>query len=117
MQASGNNIQLAINEEDLSAFAMDLLTISEDISDMFSSIDNKMENLKNYFDGSKYDHLMSSYRTFRKNYSIVKNDIVSYSDDLIALINKVRKGDKDIAFLISQITDDTSKKAKEIENI
>ena len=115
MQASGNDIQLAIREDDLSTFAMDLLTISEDISDLFSSVDSKMDNLKNYFDGSKYDLLMDSYRSFRKNYTVVKNDIVSYSDDLIAVINKVRSGDNDIAFLINQITEDTIKKSKEVE--
>ncbi len=116
MQGSGNDIQLAIKEDDLSAFAMDLLTISEEVSDIFSSIDSKMDSLKNYFEGSQYDSLMESYRTFRKNYSVVKNNIVSYSDDLIAVINKVRQGDQDIAFLIQQITDDTINKAKEINN-
>lgn len=110
------NVSLWINEENLGSFAMNLLTTSEDISEIFSSIDKKMEALKLCFDGSEYDHLMSKYRDFRKNYSIAKNNIVSYSDDLIALINKVRAGDKNIAFLLEQMTKYANEKAKEIEN-
>ena len=117
MQATGNDVRLTIKEDDLSDFAMDLLTTSENVSDLFSSVDLKMQTLKNYFDGSKYDSLMASYREFRKNYAVVKNNIVSYSDDLIAVINKVRAGDQKIASLISQITEDTKQKAKEIENL
>ena len=116
MALVGNDIELAIREDDLSDLAMYLLTTSDEVSDLFSSIDSKMETLKNYFDGAQYDNLMASYRTFRKNYAVVKNDIISYSDDLISVINKVRAGDNKIAFIIEQITNDTLQKAKEIEN-
>ena len=117
MTLVGNDIQLAIQEDDLSDFAMYLLTTSDEVSDLFSSIDSKMETLKNYFDGEQYDQLMNSYRSFRKNYSVVKEYIVSYSDDLFSVINKVRAGDKKIALIINQITEDTKQKAKEIENL
>lgn len=110
-------IRLWIDEENLGSFAMNLLTASEDISEIFSSIDNKMEALKIYFDGKEYDHLMTKYRDFRKNYPIVKNNIVSYSDDLIALINKVRAGDDDIAFIIDSLTKYVNEKAKEVKNL
>ncbi len=117
MQSDGDDIRLWIDEDRLGEFAMDLLTISEDVSDLFSSVDEKMSNLKSCYDSKQYENLMSSYRMFRKNYSIVKHNIVSYSDDLIAVINKVRAGDKDIAFLISQITDEAKRQANKIENL
>lgn len=107
-------ISLWINEENLGSFAMNLLTASEDITEIFSSIDKKMEALKLCFDGKEYDHLMAKYRDFRKNYPVVKNNIVSYSDDLIALINKVRAGDKDIAFIIDKLTKYANEQAKEV---
>ena len=115
MLVAKDDIHLTIREDDLSDMAMDLLNTSEEISDLFSSVDTKMDSLKNYFEGSQYNNLMASYRVFRKNYSVVKSDIVSYSDDLIAVINKVRRGDDTIASLIRSITEDTMQKAKEIE--
>lgn len=117
MQASGNDIVLGIKEDDLCDFAMDILNLSDDVSDLFSSIDSKMESLKNYFDCAQYNNLMSSYRDFRKNYGVVKRAIISYSDDLIAVVNKAREGDNKIAFMISQISEDTSKKAQNVNNL
>ena len=116
MQTSGSDIQLGINEEDLGQFAMDILTLADDVSDLFSSIDSKMDSLKNCFDGAQYVSLMNSYREFRKNYGIVKRSINSYSSDLIAIVNKARVGDTKISFMIEQLTDDISKKAKNIKN-
>ncbi len=111
------DVELAINEEDLSTLAMDILTISEDVTDIFSKIDAKMDSLKNCYESDEYSALMTKYRDFKKNYSIVKDNIVSYSDDLIAVINKVRTGDRTIAFLIDSITEDTKDKASKIENM
>ena len=111
------DIYLWINEDNLGSFAMNLLTASDDISEIFSSIDKKMEALKLCFDGKEYDHLMSKYRDFRKNYPVVKNNIVSYSDDLIALINKVRAGDKDIAFILENLTKYANEKATEVKEL
>lgn len=117
MQANGDNVILGIKEDDLSDFAMDIINLSDDVADIFSSIDSKMELLKNYFDGAQYNNLMNSYRNFRKNYGVVKRSIVSYSDDLIAVINKARAGDNKIAFMIEQISDDVSKKAQNVSNL
>lgn len=111
------DVELAINEEDLSTLAMDILTISEDVTDIFSKIDAKMDSLKNCYESDEYSALITKYRDFKKNYSIVKDNIVSYSDDLIAVINKVRTGDRTIAFLIDSITEDTKDKASKIENM
>lgn len=117
MVQSTNDIVIAINEEDLGQFAMDILTLSEDISDLFSSIDTKMNNLKTYFDCEEYQKLMNFYASIHRNYSVVKNSLVSYSDDLIAVINKVKAGDTKLAFMIDEISQLASAKAKEIENL
>lgn len=117
MQSNASDISLNVNENDLSQFSMDLLTISEDVSDIFTSIDSKIESLNSYFSGKQYDKLMNKYRVLRKNYSIVKDTIVSYSDDLICLVNKVRSGDKHIALIIEDATVENLNKAKNVEKI
>lgn len=114
---SNDDISFAINEGDLSDFAMDILTVSEDAADIFSKVDSKMEALKNCFECSEYDKLMNKYNSFRKSYSNVKASIVSYSDDLIALINKVKAGDKKVALAISDLTVENLRKAQNIEKL
>ncbi len=116
LAATGQDIHLGINEDTLSEFAIDISNYSEEVMELFSSIDSKMNELKAYFDGSEYENIMKSYREFRKNYSVVKNTILSYSDDLICVINKVRAGDKQIANLFDQMSEDVSNEAKKIRN-
>ena len=111
------DIALAIREDDLSDLAMDILTISEEVTEIFSKVDSKMDSLKNCYEADEYNMLMVKYRDFKKNYSVVKDNIVSYSDDLISVINKVRAGDKNIAFIIDSITDDAKDKARKIEKM
>lgn len=117
MQSTGKDITLGINEDALSDFTMDILNLSDDVSDLFSSIDSKMESLKSYFDCEQYNNLMNSYREFRKNYGVVKRAIVSYSDDLICVVNKAHVGDHNIALLVDQLSEDTLKKAQNVKNL
>ena len=119
MQNSGldEELKLGVKDEDLSSFAMDILSFSDDISEIFSSLDSKMNELKTYFSGSRYDKLMSAYNAYKPSFGIVKDDIISYSDDLIALVNKSIAGDKHIAFLIDQVTESAKLKTEEINNL
>lgn len=110
-----DDIVLSIHHVKLGDFAMSLLDTSEKISDIFSYIDSKMTGLEHYYSGAEYQKLMESYQAFRRNYSIVKTGIVAYSDDLIALINKVKAGDRKIAFMIGDIAGDVRKRANEIK--
>lgn len=114
---ANEDVELAIREDDLADLAMEILTISEDVTDIFSKVDSKMDSLKSCYEADEYSSLMAKYREFKKNYTVVKDNIVSYSDDLISVINKVRAGDKSIAFLIDSITEDTKDKASKIENM
>ena len=108
------NIRLFIKEKELNEFAMHVLTVSDELNSIFSDITSKMDELKAYYNGNNYDSLISSYNDFKGNYLRVKDGVVSYSDDLIALIDKVRSGDEMIAFTINQIAEDAKKQAEEI---
>lgn len=113
----GENIVLGINEGNLSQFAMDIVSLNDTISELFTSIDNKMCELKSVFDCNSYEKLFASYDSFKKNYSVVKKNISSYSNDLIGVVNKVKSGDKHIVFLINEITDIVSDEAKSVESL
>ena len=101
----------AINEEELSELAIDIIDFNDEIAELFSSIDGKMSELKSYFDCSKYYTLLNSYNEFKKNYAVVKQNILTYSDDLIAVINKYKSGDKDVSLVVAGDCEDVKQKA------
>lgn len=101
----------AINEEELSELAIDIIDFNDEIAELFSSIDGKMFELKSYFDCSKYYTLLNSYNEFKKNYAVVKQNILTYSDDLIAVINKYKSGDKDVSLVVAGDCEDVKQKA------
>lgn len=101
----------AINEEELSELAIDIIDFNDELADLFSSIDGKISELKNFYNCSKYYPFLNSYNEFKKNYSIVKQNIVSYSDDLIAVINTFRTGDKDVSLALEADLSDVKEKA------
>lgn len=101
----------AINEEELSELAIDIIDFNDEIAELFSSIDGKMSELKSYFDCSKYYTLLNSYNEFKKNYAVVKQNILTYSDDLIAVINKFKSGDKDVSLVVAGDYEDVKQKA------
>lgn len=109
--AGFNDNGFAINEEELSELAIDIIDFNDEIAELFSSIDSKMAELKSYYDCSKYHALLSSYNDFKKNYSVVKQNITTYSDDLIAVINKFKSGDKDVSFVVENDSLDVKQKA------
>ena len=98
----------AIREDELSELAIDIIDFNDEI---FNSVDSKMSELKAYYDCSKYYSLVNSYNEFKKNYSIVKQNIVTYSDDLIAVINKFKSGDNDVSVLVESDSMDVKQKA------
>ena len=101
----------AINEEELSELAIDIIDFNDEIAELFSSIDGKMSELKSYFDCSKYYTLLNSYNEFKKNYAVVKQNILTYSDDLIAVINKFKSGDKEVSLVVAGDYEDVKQKA------
>ncbi len=109
--AGYNDNGFAINEDELSELAIDIVDFNDDLAELFNSIDSKMSELKSYYDCSKYYSLLSSYNEFKKNYSVVKQNITTYSDDLIAVINKFKSGDKDVSFVVETDSLDVKQKA------
>lgn len=114
---SSDDVFIAIRNDDLGEIAIDLMNFNDELSELFSSIDSKMAELKSAFDSKVYIDLMNKYNSFKKNYSIVKNNITSYSDDLIAVINKVRTGDATAKSLFDSNTIEILEKAKLINNL
>lgn len=86
-----------INEEGLETLISELDNHSDVISGLFDKIDQTISGLPDYYKCSACEAIMNSYHEFRKNYAIIKNNLASYSDDYVCLIQKMKAGDKELA--------------------
>ncbi len=113
---ANDNIVEGIREEDLLSLCDEILKNADNIFEKFNQIDDKFEEIKQYYSSSSLDTLMNKYQNFKKNYPIIKNNIISYSEDLNELIIKFRSGLKDIATKYDQYSENIKSKKKAIEN-
>ena len=114
---AGDNIVEGIREEDLLSLCDEILKNADSIYEKFNQIDNKFEEIKEYYSSSSLDTLMSKYQNFKKNYSIIKNNIISYSEDLNELIIKLKSGLQEVATKYDQYSEDIKSKKKAVENL
>lgn len=105
---------VGINEDEVGNLSIEILDYADNISELFNKIDLCMDRLPNYYKGDACSSILQYYRDLAAYYPIIKNNIVSYSDDLIELVKKVQDGDKEITKLFQEFTDDTKNKNKYI---
>lgn len=110
------SVVLAINEEDLTSLSLEVLDYADRISEIFDKIDACMDKVSSYYQGSPCSALIEFYKEVVPYYSIIKNNIVSYSDDFIALIRKMQDNDKTFASLFQEYTNETVSEMKAIQN-
>lgn len=104
-----------VNENDIRTLGVEILKSSERISDIFDLIDTKMSELPDYYKSTSSDEFCRSYELFRKNYEIIKTNIISYSDDLFRLVDKMKEGLDEVSSMIENFTEERKSEAKEIE--
>ncbi|MBQ6841579.1 MAG: hypothetical protein IJO63_05670 [Bacilli bacterium] len=109
------DVVTGINEEELKELCLEVMDYSERIMGIFDKVDEEFELLKGNMVCNSYDQLMNSYRTFRANYLVVKNNINSYSDDFIALIQKLQENAKYLSTMFVNATEDMLLKAKQVK--
>ena len=109
-----NDLVTGINEDDLSNLSLEVLDYVDRISEIFDRIDSCMERLPIYYKGASCTALMKAYNELKSYYSIIKENITSYSDDLIQLIVKQKENSKYIANLFREYTEETKNKIKSI---
>lgn len=105
-----------INESELRDLAMDIIKYADDINHILNSFDDRFYDLRLYYEGKAYNELKKFYSSVRKQYPIVQQNIISYSDDFIALIRKMNDGTKTIGKMFEEYTVDTKKKAADVNN-
>lgn len=107
---------LAINETNLGTLSFEILDYADRIMEIFSKIDTCMDNLSKSYEGESYTALETYYKDLSSNYDAIKNNIISYSDDLVALVRKMSESDAKIASLFEGFSIDTKNKIKSIDS-
>lgn len=111
-----DNLMFGINEEGLTSLSLELLDYADEISTILSKINLKIEQLSDNCDGSAINTIKDKYYSFKQNYSAVKYNINSYSNDLIALIQKAKQTDKNMTRIFEEGITDLKQEAKKLDN-
>lgn len=101
-----DEVVAGIREGELAALSLEVSDYARRISGIFSKIDGAMMQLKNCYQGEPADKLMERYGEIKSLFPVVKNNISSYSDDLMAIIRKMNAGDKRLTGLFEELTSD-----------
>ena len=110
------DVAAGINEDELSSLSLEVIDYADRISEIFDKIDSCMEKLPMHYQGQPCSELVNFYNELTPFYSIIKDNIISYSDDFIELIKKMQDNDKYLVTLFQNYTDDTMNKIKSIMN-
>ena len=108
---------LAINDNELGEFTVGLMDYSDELGEIFTKVDSKMSELTKYFGGKAATDLQAQYKSFRENYQIVRNNVISYSDDLISLITQFHEGSRTIALQVNKAADEVLQESQKIEQL
>ena len=89
-----------------------MLDYKERVSRIFDRIDSVMNRLESCFQGPPCNKIMERYQAVQAAYPVAEGNLVSYSDDFITLINRMRENDKYLSGLFQGFTEDKYDKAK-----
>lgn len=106
---------VGIREEDLRSLCLEILDYADRISEIFDKIDLKMDKLPEYYQGDSSTKIQAYYNNLSSNYLTIKNNVISYSDDLICLIQKMKENEKYLLSLFNNYTIDTKNKIKSVK--
>lgn len=110
------NILEGINEDELSNLSIEILDYVDRISEIFVKLDTCMEKLSSCYNSEACNKILDYYENLRLYYNSIKNNIISYSDDFICLIKKMRENDKYLTKLFNDYTVDTKEKIKSVND-
>ena len=110
-----DNIIAGIKEEELQNLIIEIMNTADKINEVLNKYDDRFEELKDVYEGNPYDELDKYYNAYiRPKFLTIKNNIVSYADDLTALNRKMREGAASIAKLFNQFEDEVKDRYKAV---
>lgn len=105
-----------VNIGNMEVLCFEIEDYANRIGDIFTKIDERMDNLSRYYQGDSCDYLFNYYSELKNNFVAIKDNINSYSDDLVELVKKLQSIDIKVANLFTDFSIDTKNKTKSIES-
>ena len=109
------NFLNAIREEELSALSMEILDYFEKVADLLDHADKEMNSLPSYFQEASCGVLMEHYHDFRSHYATIKDNIKSYSEELITLMQRMKENDHYLAQMFANYTSEKKLEATKVK--
>lgn len=95
--------QLAgINEGNIDIVIRKLQDDLDKLLSKFNQLDIIVDSTSSFFESTYADTFRTNYKVYRDNYQIIKNNILSYIDDLVAVKANYKKFAIDASTQISQ---------------
>jgi len=111
------DITLAIKSGGLEQLTIDFLSIADNISIIFDKLDEKFNTLEEYLKCESMTDIKQKYNTLKANYSIIKENTISYSDDISILNKKMSEGEVYLTNIVNTGTENVNSKVdKEVNN-
>lgn len=89
---TNRDVSSAIRESDLDNLIISIMDTADDLSIIFDKINKEVFELQEYFKCDAMDSILNEYDEIKSNYSIIHDNILTYSDDLIDVKNKIKSG-------------------------
>ena len=109
------DVLVGINEDELSNLSLEIIDYADKISEIFDRITECVDRVRGQYDGEPVGKIINNYQNLAEYCPVIKDNIISYSDDLIALIKKMHENDKSLVTLFQEYTDEAINKKKSIE--
>ena len=93
---------LSINEEGIDRLVLDLYDHFEKINSILNQINDLIYDSKNYFNCPANDELVKQYSEMKLNIDNFKDNVSSYSTDLIKVKNKFRQKSSELSATVMQ---------------
>mgnify|MGYP004461548171 FL=1 len=107
--------RFGIRETELNSLSVSILDYADRLMELFEKLDTTIDDLPKYYKDEACDILMNKYHDLSEYYSVIKNNFVSYSDDLMALIKHTKENYNYYGDVIDIFTEDTKKEKAKIE--
>lgn len=112
---NNTDFMFGINEKAFPYLCNEIDALYEKIYEVFNKIDNDIEELTQYYDSTDGTEYVNKYKDFRKNYSIIRANLESYSKDLETLVEKIKSGTRVGVIKFNDYAENWNSKSKAID--
>lgn len=110
MQTVGNfsqfNAEQAVKETEMENLILELNNDVDNICFVLRDIEMIMYETDEYFKGQVANALRDKFEFYKRQIEVVKNNLLTYPNDLIAIKNSMQNNDKNINVAYAQFSDE-----------